>query len=161
MNSRKIIVISTLTVALFLTVIATASATYTFKYYRLECPTDDVDVFSDVTIIAKTNDWRVDEVTFYWFSPAGLEFVDGPIEVNWVGGEWIASSTYEVDVLGEWTVKAKFQGGEDTCWWSDDVCKIKCCRFNVIPEVPLLGTIGASVAMMSGFAFKIKRKPKK
>src|SRR3990172_7733136 len=135
MNSRKILVISTIAIALFLTVISTASATLSYKYYRLECPTTDVGAFTDVTITAKTNDWRVDDVTFYWFSPAGLEYVDPPIDVVKVGNEWVASSTHQVDVLGEWTVKAKFKGGDDTCWWSDDVCKIKCCRLNVIPEV--------------------------
>ena len=33
--------------------------------------------------------------------------------------------------------------------------------FNVIPEIPIIGTAGASIAMIAGFTYKMKRKPQK
>jgi len=156
LNLRKIVVISTLVIALVMTVVATANATS--YYYKLQCPTTSVGAFTDVTITAKSNDWRVDKVIFYWYSPSGLEFTE-TVTAAHVGSEWVASSTHKVDVLGDWTVKAKFKGGDDTWWcWCDDVCVVKCCRFNVIPEVPLIGTAGISIAMVGGLAYKMKRK---
>ena len=163
MHKRKMMLISILTVAMIFSVIAVASASGTTpKYYRLYCPQTDVGIYSDVTITAKTNDGRVDTVTFYWYSLEGKEFQDPPIDVVEIeSGVWAASSTHKVDVLGYWTVYAVFKGGSGF-WWCDGVWKLKCCHFNVIPEVPLLGSVGASAAMVLGLAaFKLKRKPKK
>jgi hypothetical protein len=156
MNSRKIMLISMITAVMVFSVRATTTATS--NYYKLDCPKTDVGVFTDVTITAKSNDWRVDKVIFYWYSPNGLEFTQ-TVYITQVGNERVASSTHKVDTLGEWTVKAVFKGGDDTWWtWCDDVCKVKCCVFNVIPEVPLIGTAGASLVMFAGLAYWMKRK---
>src|SRR3990172_3847741 len=135
MDKRKIILFSTLTVAILFSITAVATATLTTKYYRLCCPKNDVNIFSEVTVTAKSNDWRVDTVTFYWYSPEGKEFQE-TVNVVQQGDEKVATSTHNVDVLGYWTILAKFKGGDDTWWWCDDVWKLKCCHFNVIPEVP-------------------------
>jgi len=35
----------------------------------------------------------------------------------------------------------------------------KATSFFVVPEIPLIGTAGASIAMFAGLAAKMKRKP--
>lgn len=64
------------------------------------------------------------------------------------------------DSLGDWSVQAIFQGptGQTVDSFVEKIA-IRATSFNVIPEIPLLGTVGASIAMIAGLAFKLKRKP--
>ena len=68
--------------------------------------------------------------------------------------------TYEdVGIIGDWGVQALFIGTGGTVKEQvDDVIAIRATSFNVIPEIPLLGTVGASIAMIGALGFKLKRK---
>ncbi len=158
MNKQKILLISIMGIVMIFSAVAVANATS--NYYLLTCPTTDVSVFSDVTVTARSDDGRVETVTFYWFSPDGYEFHE-TVDVHDEGTDKVATSTHNVDLLGYWTVAAVFRGNGGA-WWCNGVWKLRCCHFNVIPEVPLIGTVGASAAMALGLAaFKLKRKPQK
>ena len=136
------------------------------KYYRLICPQGDVQIGAEVTITAKTNDSNVDYVKFYIDSPIGSDpdpLKVSPLQWTWDGTKkvYYATLTLTVDEIGDWKIKAYFKGGGDSWWWCDDVCVVRCCRFHVVPEIPMLGTIGASSSLLLGFAYKLKRKTKK
>src|SRR3972149_10475839 len=113
LDKRKIMIVTILAFAMVLSFVAATEATTSTNsnYYRLYCPRQDVSIFTDVTITAKSNDWRVDTVTFYWFSPEGKEFQQ-TVNVVQVGNEKVATCTFKVDVIGTWTVKPLFIGRE-------------------------------------------------
>ena len=62
--------------------------------------------------------------------------------------------------LGDWTVKALFIDQRGYCHCTcDSTLARKATSFFVVPEIPLIGTAGASIAMFAGLAVKMKRKP--
>ena len=173
MNRRKSIVLSVLAFALicsFATVVyapeQTLSTGYaiTSNYHGIDVPPG-----SNVVVTAMTTDPSVYQVTFLWKDPTGQtadkEEVT-PLFTNstMYNGNLIhyAISENIVNTIGDWGVQALFQAPDGkTKEGITEVVKIRATSFNVIPEVPVIGTVGASIAMLSGFAFKIKRKPKK
>ena len=143
---------------------------------------DGYEVFSDahgidippgtlVTVTALTTDPDVTQVTFLWKSPiGGLVFsetvavvdMDSYETLEWPlvkGAESDYTPTVPPDMLGDWGVQALFQGSEGkTIQGYEDVVRIRATSFNVIPEIPIIGTAGASIAMLSGFAYKLKKR---
>jgi hypothetical protein len=132
----------------------------------------DVQPGTPVTVTAMTTDRCVDVVKFIWKNPAGqVMFVEfkkvysngttfndnGRIKLV-----YFANSTYTPDSIGDWGVQAKFidVNGYCRCWCT---CRVhrRATSFNVIPEVPVIGTIGASTAMFAGLGYAIKRKRQK
>ena len=82
---------------------------------------------------------------------------------QWNNGTWklikYAHSTQIPDVLGDWGVQAFFQdstGRERS--GLDDVIKIRATSFNVVPEIPIVGTAGAIATMLFGFWLYTKRR---
>lgn len=131
-----------------------------------------IDVFpgTPITITAGTLDSNVMNVTFRWHMPNDTvrweETV--PVTANGTVDQWnngtsapvlCAQSTRVPDVLGDWGVQAFFQDstGKEKADLNN-VIKIKATSFNVVPEIPLLGTIGSIAAMLLGFKFFTARK---
>jgi hypothetical protein len=75
---------------------------------------------------------------------------------------YYATSTFTPETMGDWGVQAKFLDVHCICRciWVEKVAR-RATSFNVIPEIPIIGTAGAGIAMVAGFTYKIKRKPQK
>jgi hypothetical protein len=117
-----------------------------------------------VTSTAKTTNSEIYKVKFTWTNPLGQEVTETVTNRQWdsVNHVYYFVSTRTLDIIGDWCVKAEFIDKQGYCGCQKDVvvaCRYQC--LTVVPEIPLLGTVGASAAMLSGFALKIKRKQKK
>ena len=130
-----------------------------------------VPMGAEVIATAMTTDHRVDEVQFIWKNPAKQTVFVETVEVYTNGSTFLdnhgnlkliyyANSSYTPGTLGDWCVKAKFYDEVGFCLWEFDILlATRATSFNVIPEVPLLGTAGVSIAMVLGLGiFKVKRK---
>lgn len=125
-----------------------------------------------VTVTAGTLDSYVTHITFRWHMPndtARWE-ITVPVAPNGTTGQWnngstalirYAQSTQTPDVIGDWGVQAFFQDstGRDRADLTN-VIKIKATSFNVVPEIPIVGTAGAAVAMLLGLGFFMTRRRK-
>ncbi len=131
---------------------------------------DDVTVpmGANVIVTAMTTDSRVDTVNFTWVNPAGQTVFRETITVAANGSTYApngktiyyANSDYNPAVQGEWTVVVAFYDGPGICQFTFyPTLDMRATSFNVVPEVPLIGTAGVSAAMLLGFGiFKVKRK---
>jgi hypothetical protein len=132
-------------------------------YYGITTNWEGVDVPMGATVIAtaKTNNSQVDHIQFIWIDPNGHTVKTETKTVTFDGTHYKAESNYVPTILGLWTVKAKFldQNGFLHCC-CDETVETKKTTFFVVPEIPLIGTAGASIAMFAGLAIKMKRKPK-
>jgi hypothetical protein len=118
-----------------------------------------------VTATAQTTNHYVDKVTFTWKNPTSQTIWTDTVPVHPDGtynGKTVysASSTHTPTEHGNWTVEAKFQDEHNSIifTWTETVA-IKTTQFFVVPEIPIIGTAGASIAMFAGLAIKMKRKP--
>jgi hypothetical protein len=126
----------------------------------------DVPPGAAVIATAKTTNRDIDQVTFIWINPANQTVWTKTVPVQFDGTYYdykkvySATSTYTPEALGDWTVKAEFidQGGHSHRCCTSKVPR-RATSFNVVPEIPLIGTAGASIAMFAGLAVKMKRKP--
>jgi hypothetical protein len=160
---RKSILLTILTIALIgsFTGVANASS-YTYELTSNYSDTN-VPLNAAVTVTAKTNDPNGYKVIFMWINPAHkVELIDADHLASDGNGYKVASSTCTLDTVGDWDVYALFLDKLGRCCFCVIIpVKIRHTTFNVIPEIPLLGTAGASIAMIAGFTYKMKRKPKK
>jgi hypothetical protein len=121
---------------------------------------------SNVVGTAYTTDMDVYQVTFIWKYPnQGIAF--GPeVDSTPVAGALYKgnpvntfSSTHSVSAVGDWGVQALFQSPDGkTKEEVDFVMSTKATSFFVVPEVPVLGTVGPLAAMLLGLGVYIKRK---
>lgn len=174
MKLRKSILLSTLLLLFLSSCIAMVYATtswgslssgyaVTSNYHGKDVPSG-----ADVVVTAMTTDAKVDHVIFVWTNPAGqIVWADiDSVESN--GPEYdgklvyYANSTHKPEALGDWGVKAIFVdlNGIFRCHLKLFVAR-RATSFNVIPEIPIIGTAGASIAMIAGLTYKMKRKPQK
>jgi hypothetical protein len=148
----KIVLASVMTFALlscFFIALACAE-----NYTVTQNPPGEISVGDPVTITGTISNPPMSgvPVVFRWYNPAlGLKWTDGPINTD-ANGQ--ASSTRSPDAVGKWTVVVVFATGEPEQIFAVTVVY----RFNAIPELPLIGTVGASIAMLAGLAYKMKRK---
>ncbi len=154
---RKCLLLSVSIMFMVLALAATAKANgynydVTNNYHGI-----DVPYGATVVVTATTDDPGITQVTFLWKDAAkNVRFTD----VVSVSGE-SAQSSHQPDSLGDWGVQTFFQGPDGTTKEGIDLTvKIRATSFNVVPEIPILGTAGASTAMILGLAYKLKRKPK-
>jgi hypothetical protein len=136
----------------------------TSNYHGIPVPSG-----AEVTVTAMTTDSKVDHVLFIWKNPAEqivwtdivYVFTNGTTYTN---GKLIyyAESVHKPEALGDWGVQAIFMD-LDGIWrcHSRLIVARRATSFNVIPEIPVIGTVGASAAMVAGFVWKMKRKPPK
>jgi len=126
-----------------------------------------------VTITAGTTDANVLNVTFVWHFPNGSDALTIPqVPVYSNGTTWTNSSgtfliryancSHIPDVIGDWGVQAFFNGpGGHRRGQQSDIISIKATSFNVIPEVPILGTAGAIIVMLLGLGLVRNRRQNK
>jgi hypothetical protein len=135
----------------------------TSNYHGIDVPSG-----TPVTVTAMTTDPSVDAVQFIWKNPAGqiAQTETKKVYSNGTTFEgkpvYYANSTFTPNAMGDWGVQAKFLDIHHFCrfTWVEKVAR-RATSFNVIPEIPLIGTAGASIAMLLGFTYKQKRKPQK
>lgn len=135
----------------------------TSNYHGIDVPSG-----APVTVTAMTTDPSVDVVKFVWKNAAGQVIYTETKRVFSNGTTfddklvYYAISTFTPNSIGDWGVQARFLDVHRICRciWVEKVAR-RATSFNVIPEIPLIGTAGASIAMVAGFTYKIKRKPQK
>lgn len=123
-----------------------------------------------VTVTAGTLDSAVTLITFRWHMPNGTARWDVtvPVYTNGTTGQFnngttalirYANDTQTPDVAGDWGVQAFFRDstGSDRADLTN-VIAIKATSFNTVPELPIIGTAGAAVAMLLGLGFFIRRR---
>lgn len=156
----KRILLPVILVALISSLIAVANASgYTYELFG-NYPGPDIPLGATVTVTAKTNDPKAYTVLFAWLNPAEQsELVEGKT-VSSDGTFSFATSTLTLDKIGDWDVYAVFfDKFGNQCFSVIIPVRIRHISFNVIPEVPVIGTAGASIAMVLGLAVRRKRKP--
>jgi hypothetical protein len=127
----------------------------------------DVPIGNEVTAYAATTDPTVYSVTFNWKDPADQviypDAVTDHVQITYEGQTvYVFESKFTPEYVGHGSVQAHFQGEDGkTLHDIEDVVAIKAASFNVIPELPVIGTAGASIAMMLGLAYQLKRRIKK
>jgi len=154
---RKYLLISILAILCAFSTIAIVHAgvydyNVTSNYHGIDAP-----LGANVVVTATTTDPTITQVTFLWKNAASqIKFTDVvPIS----GGS--AQSTHQPDSTGDWGVQTFFQGpGGTTKEGVELTVAIRATSFNVVPEIPILGTAGASVGMLFGLTYVLKRKPK-
>jgi hypothetical protein len=126
----------------------------------------NVPAGANVIVTAYTTDVNVYQVTFLWKDPgANIVWTDVDNSAT-LGAEqyegmnvYTFSSEHVPDMIGDWGVQALFQGPDGkTKEGIEYVVAIRATSFNVIPEVPIIGTIGASAMMLLGLGFFMKRR---
>lgn len=126
----------------------------------------DTPLGSDVTVNATTTDSDVAAVMFIWRDPSTGIQQNHTDNTPTLCGTYNGANVYcfedvynGVDIMGDWGVQALFIGPDGTVKEQvEAVIAIRATSFNVIPEIPLIGTIGASMAMIGAFGFKLKRR---
>lgn len=124
-----------------------------------------VDVLSGtlVTATAGTTDPNVKHVTFQWKYPNGtIAYKEKDVPV-WSNGSrydgkliYYATSSFVPTVVGDWGVKALFTGSDVIAQKSTSFNVVS--PFNVVPDLPLVGTAGALVTMLFGLGFFLHSK---
>jgi hypothetical protein len=133
-----------------------APPTYT---YKLEQVTMSV-INQPWVFRASTDDPNVKQVLFTWYYP----YPSGSAvrtQLVTVGSPFI--DTLVPDQAGWWYITADFQDANGGSVYStnhlEDVGPYDVGPpQNLVPEVPVLGTVGASAAMALGLAYRMKRK---
>jgi hypothetical protein len=128
----------------------------------------DVPIGSEVVVTALTTDPAVAQVVLLWENPGGQILWKDTVDVAPNGDTYngdpvySASAAHVPEDIGDWGVHALFIDDDgQTIWDIENIVAIRSTSFNVIPEIPLIGTAGASIAMLLGFTYKMKKKPQK
>ncbi len=116
-----------------------------------------------VKVTALSTNSHVDYVVFIWKNATGQLKYQETVQVFTNGTKYdgklvrYAISTHTPDSLSEWGVQAKFYDNNGCCSSCDTRLATKATSFNVVPEVPLLGTAGIAFVMVVGLTvFKSK-----
>jgi hypothetical protein len=121
---------------------------------------EDVIPGSLVTATAGTTNSNVLNVTFVWMFPnETIAIIDAEVVVSSNGTKYpddetgsliyYAQSSFRPTVVGDWGVQAWFNGpGGKLHGPETDIIAIRATSFNVIPEIPVVGTLGAVTAML-------------
>jgi len=143
-----------------------------------------VPLGESVTVWAGTTDSNVQEVLFRWKRPDNTTFFEvsvlvlGPFTTpnvppgvpeeisSWAQAHqninvYYANNTQIPNTLGDWSVQAFFRGtdGKEKAGVTDTIA-IRATSFNVIPDLPVVGTAGAAATMLLGLGLflHIKRR---
>ncbi len=119
----------------------------------------EVQLNQPLTVTATTNNPNVGKIRFTWLNPAAQTVKVETVSVTTVGANQVACSTYTPSTLGDWTVKAEFVDVRNYVSFLGTTTIESRTTFNIVPEVPLIGTAGIAVAMALGLVFYKKRSP--
>jgi hypothetical protein len=135
-----------------------------------------------VVVTAGTTNMSITSIVFRWHAPDDSIVwednvaVQGPLTtpavpdnvhqevIDWANDNpnvkyLYAQSAHEPDTIGDWGVQAFFIGeGGKTVARIENVIKIRATSFNVIPDLPVVGTAGALVTMLFGLGFFLHKK---
>jgi hypothetical protein len=135
-----------------------------------------------VVVTAGTTNLSIISIVFRWHAPddsvvwednvavqGPLTTPDVPDNVHEEVIEWAnknlgvkylyAQSAHEPNIIGDWGVQAFFIGeGGKTVAGVENVIQIRATSFNVIPDLPVVGTAGALVTMLFGLSFFLHKK---
>ena len=141
----------------------------------------EVPLGQSVTAWAGTTNSSVYQVEFKWKNETGhviydvivtdiVNYItpdyppDAPQEIKeWATNNpnitiFYANNTQIPNSYGEWSVQVFFYApGGHLMGNGTDIIKIKATSFNVIPDIPILGTAGALTAMLLGLGFFLHR----
>jgi hypothetical protein len=145
-----------------------------------------VPPLTTVNVTAGTTNLTITKVVFIWRDPDDItryqdevpvkgplttpQIPPGPLDnlhpelIQWAKDnpnvEYLyAHSAYEPDKPGDWGVQALFIGeGGHRVGSVENVIKIRSTSFNVIPDLPVVGTAGALVTMLFGLGLFLHRK---
>jgi hypothetical protein len=158
---RRGILVGLLTLMLLLGIyIALANASNTYQVVQVTMS----KVNQVWTIRATTDDSNVKQVNFTWYYP----YPDGgPVGSKVVKGNSPFIGTFIPDQAGYWFVTIDFQdeNGKTISSTShlegifeEGYLEVLGPPEQVVPEVPLVGTLGVTIAMLLGFGYYKKRK---
>lgn len=164
---RKNILFAIVIVALIGSSMSVANAFHYTYELTSNYSENDVPLGATVTVTATTNDPNAYKLVFMWLNPADkVEIIESEF-LTWDGSTYIddlkaltATSELTLDKIGDWDVYAVFldKFGK-RCFSVIIPVKIRHATFNVIPEIPIIGTAGAAIAMVAGLTYKVKRTP--
>ena len=164
---KKIVIIPIVAIAFMLLGVAYAAYPSLASGYAVDSNYHGINgpIGSNVVVTAYTTDADVYQVTFLWKDPGGNTVstdVDNPPTADGTYDSktvYTFTSNYSPDIVGDWGVQALFQSQDGTTKQSvEDVVSIKATSFFVIPDVPMLGTVGSLAAMLFGLSIFLKRK---
>jgi len=131
---------------------------------------DPIPSGEPVTVTAQTINPKVFFIVFRWYAPDGelarlrirLVKSDGETWTNTSGTYiiYFAEDTYTPGIPGHWRIEVVFWG------INYDFIYCFCLRrfavrktsFNVVPEIPVLGSVGSATAMFASFFIYKKKK---
>lgn len=151
---RKMLLIPLFVLALALTI---SLSSIVFASYNVTSNLTDpynVQPGTNVVITAHTNE-NFDDAKFTWKNQAGVVKLEETIPFT--GTPKTAVSDLVVDDGGIWAVSVYSNNGQLIGTFE---CTVR-VGFNVVPELPIIGTAGASIAMLSGLAYKMVKKNQK
>jgi len=151
-SMRKAILITILVLSLAMVAGLIIAANATYNVTSNVADPSNVAPGTNVIITAQTNENFL-SATFTWKNPAGNIILEET--VPFTGTPKTAVSDMVVNDGGVWEVAVYSNNGQKIGVFEYTVR----LGFNVIPELPLIGTAGASIAMIAGLAYKMKRKP--
>jgi len=139
--------------------------TITSNYHSVVSP-----IGSEVVVTAMTTDDAINKVQFVWKNPAGQVIWDETVAIFKNGTTYDANGVLKVisyaeskhipGGIGDWVVEATFVNPKDQGWpYRTEIVSQRIV--NHVPEIPILGTAGASVLMLLGFMYTMKRKSRK
>lgn len=118
-----------------------------------------------VTVTAMTTDNTITQVTFLWKNPGGNTVFTEVNATRGTDGEfdgktvYTFSSAHTPNAIGDWGVQALFQGPDGMTKESiEDVIAIRATSFFVVPDFPMIGTVGSLGTMLLGLGLFIRRK---
>ncbi len=159
MNKAKTAMLLTTVLLFCSTFIVLANASDCYTYNLTNASGNAAQPNQPFTVTASTNNLNVVKVNITWINPAGQTVFNETVKITMVGENKIAASTFTPNALGDWTVLAEFKDVRNYIAFSyRNEIKTR-TTFNVVPEVPLLGTAGIAIAMAVGLVFYKKRSP--
>ncbi|XHH10069.1 MAG: hypothetical protein ACFCUE_05405 [Candidatus Bathyarchaeia archaeon] len=148
MKKSALFPLSIVAIALICSLALSANATYNVTS-NVDADPENVMLGTNVVITATTDEDFTD-ATFTWTAPSGVKKTE---TVAFAGTPKTASSSFTVDEYGVWKVTI-FSSRGTVIGTIDYLVNV---GFNVVPELPLLGTAGAAIAMIGGFVYFKKR----
>jgi hypothetical protein len=113
---------------------------------------------------ATTSNNKVNQVNFAWYAPGQTPGVNPPTftSVDTTPADGFTSNQ-TISTKGIWTVDAAFSNSNGNFVWNDAGTKtyrviiLVEVTVNAVPELPIIGTAGAAIAMVGGLVYFKKK----